>query len=228
MSALRLIVIGAGRTELHHVDRVLLHLGEHRVDRGPHRSCPSRTSGCAPPRRRSGRRKPTAEPTPALPESARRRCRASRPVARHARARHRRRRSGCDPPARRRARPAWTPGGVRHVLFDDLGNAEGRQRDVEVERRADMALDGGSAQRRVEAIVPPANLSGSMRPSTTLASVTAGGAAQPIAGWAGIGTGAFRSDGDAFHGVDARQRAAAGADLDHLDHGDAPAGRCPS
>ena len=46
-------------------------------------------------------------------------------------------------------------------------------------------------------------------------------AAQPIARRAGVGAGALGPDRDALHGVDAGQRAAARADLDHLDHRDA-------
>ena len=57
-------------------------------------------------------------------------------------------------------------------------------------------------------------------PSTTLASVTAGcRAAAAVAGRAGLGAGALRPDRDALQRVEARDRAAAGADLDHLDHG---------
>ena len=37
--------------------------------------------------------------------------------------------------------------GIGHVLLDDLGDAEGRERGVELERAADMGVDGGAAER---------------------------------------------------------------------------------
>ena len=70
-------------------------------------------------------------------------------------------------------------------------------------------------------IEPPAKSSGSMRPSRRSASVTVGfDAATAVAGWPRLGAGAVRSDADLAHAVDACDRAAAGADLDHLDDRD--------
>src|ERR1051325_4038300 len=58
---------------------------------------------------------------------------------------------------------------------------------------------------------PPENPLGSMPPITTSAAV---------AGGSRIRAGAVRADSDALQPVDARYRAAAGADLDHLDDRD--------
>ena len=55
------------------------------------------------------------------------------------------------------------------------------------------------------------------------------GAAAAVAGRARLGAGAVGPDLDALQGVDAGDRAAAGADLHHLDDGDAHRQcRCPS
>ena len=46
-------------------------------------------------------------------------------------------------------------------------------------------------------------------------------AAAAVAGGSGLGAGALRADRDPFQGIEPGDRAAAGADLDHLDHRDA-------
>ena len=57
---------------------------------------------------------------------------------------------------------------------------------------------------RSSAMLPPAKSSGSMGPSTTLASVTVGSrAAAAVAGRAGLGAGALRPDRDALQRIDA-------------------------
>ncbi len=69
---------------------------------------------------------------------------------------------------------------------------------------------------------PPEKPAGSMRPSRRSASVTVGAVPPlPIAGGPRIGAGAVRPDRDPVQPIDARDRAAAGADLDHLDDRDA-------
>ena len=70
--------------------------------------------------------------------------------------------------------------------------------------------------------MPPAKRSMSILPMATSASVTVGSrAAAAVAGGAGLGAGAVGPDLDALQGVDAGDRAAAGADLHHLDDGNA-------
>jgi len=140
-----------------------------------------------------GAGKPTAEPTPALGRDQHvGDFRASRPGARHARAR--------PPPKAIRVRPsssaprstAWTRAALAMFLLDHLGDAEGCERGVELERAADMGVDGGAAERGIEhdrtagktvGIDAASNDIGigDRGPDTTL----------PIAGRSGIGARAF-------------------------------------
>ena len=112
---------------------------------------------------------------------------------------------------------------IGHVLVDDLAprhsppaSAVSDERCADVRRNAAAALAPSSGSR------PPAKRAGSMRPSTRSASVTVGcGAAAAVAGGPRLGARALRPHRDAAHGIDMGERAAAGADLHHLDHGDA-------
>ena len=109
-------------------------------------------------------------------------------------------------------------GGVGHVFVDDLADPEGGERLAQVERRRDrllhrlfgsVTIEGHAAAGKPEWVDTAKQEVG----------IGHGGrfAAAAITGRAGIGAGAVRTDGDALELVDPRDRAAAGADLDHLD-----------
>ena len=93
----------------------------------------------------------------------------------------------------------------------------------EAERFADLAARWRAAALGVDSrIEPPAKRAG-IEPAQHAVGIGDGRprAAAPVAGGAGLGAGAVRADLDAAQRIDARDGAAAGADLDHLDHRDA-------
>ena len=113
-------------------------------------------------------------------------------------------------------------GGVRHVLVHDLGDTVGGADRVEAQRLADprrqhlgrllgVELDGAAGEVHGIDLAERDVAVGDCRFRATAA----------VAGGAGLGTGAARSDLDARQRVDRGDRAAAGADLHHLDHRDA-------
>ena len=121
-------------------------------------------------------------------------------------------------------------GGVGHVLVDDLGNpARGRgdvrqksERWPTCSTRAAAAADGARAR------CPPANRSGSIRPMIKSASVTVGRRPpRAVAGRTRVGSRAFRAHGEPTQLIDGGDRAAARADLDHVDDGDAKGSPLP-
>ena len=114
--------------------------------------------------------------------------------------------------------------GVGHVLVDDLGDAVGRHLGRQLERPRRRRAPARPRPRSDRASMLAAGEVAADRcvPSTTSASVTVGSrAAAAVAGRAGLGAGAVGPDRDALQRVDAGDRAAAGADLDHLDDRDA-------
>jgi hypothetical protein len=109
--------------------------------------------------------------------------------------------------------------GVGHVLLDDLRHARRVPGRGEPERRADVRRHrpvGGRGVERQRAVRE------ALRVDAPEHEVGVGhrsvDAAAPVRGRPGIGAGAVRPHRDALHAVDARDRATAGADLDHLDH----------
>ena len=112
--------------------------------------------------------------------------------------------------------------GVGHVLVDHLDDAE-----------AAMDRPPGPAARRCRARAPSLRLAiereaaagEAARVDAAQHEVGVGhrrrGAAAAVAGGPGFGAGALRPDLEALELVDRGDRAAAGADLDHLDHRDA-------
>ena len=109
--------------------------------------------------------------------------------------------------------------GVGHVLLDDLAHAGRSPEGVHAERGADADLQrlrgagwiqrqaAGGEARRVDAAEHEVGV-GHRRQR----------AAAAVAGRAGLGAAGIGADGDAAHRVHAPDRAAAGADLDELDH----------
>ena len=88
------------------------------------------------------------------------------------------------------------------------------------ERLADRAPSARSAALTSSFISPPRKRSAPSRPSTRLASVTVGSvAAEAVAGRARLRAGALRADAQGAV-LDARDRAAAGADLENVHHRD--------
>ena len=130
--------------------------------------------------------------------------------------------------ARRRGRGRHWPCSPSTISLD----AEGRERRVDRPSGvADCRVDGAAWPRRASSLIePPAKSSGSMRPSTTSASVTAGcRAAAAVARRAGLGAGALRPDGDALQRIDARRSSRRPRrSRPSRSPGCAPAGRCPS
>ena len=112
--------------------------------------------------------------------------------------------------------------GVGHVLVDHLADAERPRASASSSSGAPIALSmaaragaasSGICRRR----------SGRIDAAEHEIGVGDGrlGAAAAVAGRARLGAGAVRADRDRPQRVDPGDRAAAGADLDHLDHGDA-------
>ena len=112
--------------------------------------------------------------------------------------------------------------GARHVLADDVVDAPGRAQRLEPERLGDAVADRRLGRRPVErhrAAEEEAGVEiaehevgvGQRRP----------GAAAAVAGRTRIGAGAARADAQQAAIVDLGDAAAAGADLDHVDDGDA-------
>ena len=112
--------------------------------------------------------------------------------------------------------------GIGHVLLDDLADAKRRVEALQAERRADRLVDGDA--RLVERELDrAAGEVGGIDAAQHDVGIGHGGlrAAAAVARRAGLGAGAFRADIDARQRIDRGDRAAAGADLDHLDHRDA-------
>ncbi len=112
--------------------------------------------------------------------------------------------------------------GIGHVLVYHLADAERGQLGRELQPVADDALHrrrgAGGVQRQ-----PAAGKRRGIDAPEDEIGVGDGGlaAAAPVADGPRLGPGAVGADADAAQRVDARDRAAAGADLDHLDDGDA-------
>ena len=113
-------------------------------------------------------------------------------------------------------------GGVRHVFVDDLADPEGGELDRQIERLGDLAPHRRLGRTRIERHAP-ARKPGRIDAAEHQIGVGDGRrrAAAPVAGGTRIGPGAVRPDGNPLQPVDPRDRAAAGADLDHLDDRDA-------
>ena len=109
--------------------------------------------------------------------------------------------------------------GVRHVLVDHLADAERRMFGDEAERAADPPGDRALRRRRRRARSCRRRISADRcgraphRRRSRSARCRPGRSRRP-----GLRAGAVRPDGDALERVKPRDRAAAGADLDHLDH----------
>ena len=107
----------------------------------------------------------------------------------------------------------------RHVLVDQLVNPPGRAHRLEAERPADPRFDRARRGRGIEA-----HLAAEKELRVEIAEHQIGighgrlVAALPVAGRARIGAGAVRPDLEQPEAVDPGDAAAAGADLDHLDH----------
>jgi len=113
----------------------------------------------------------------------------------------------------------WMRGGGGHVLVDDAMDAPGGLRDVETEGPGDVLLDGAVGGRAIEPHAPAQEELGVEVAEQQIGVGHRGlAAAQVVAGGAGVGARAVGADLEEPHAVDARDRAAAGADLDHLDH----------
>jgi len=113
----------------------------------------------------------------------------------------------------------WMRGGGGHVLVDDAIDAPGGLRDVETEGPGDVLLDGAVGGRAIEPHAPAQEELGVEVAEQQIGVGHRGlAAAQVVAGGAGVGARAVGADLEEPHAVDARDRAAAGADLDHLDH----------
>jgi len=110
-------------------------------------------------------------------------------------------------------------GGVGHVLVDDLGNTE---RGFRGGQPLGDARQGRAGARRIER--DPSSRE-ALRVDLADDQIGVGhrrrATAAAIAGRAGLRSGAVGADGDAFEDVAPGDRAAAGADLHHLDHGNA-------
>ncbi len=108
---------------------------------------------------------------------------------------------------------------VRHVLVDHLADAERRVLGRKIERRADPLGD-----RALGAVDVERHAAARERRRIDAAEHEIGvghgrlAAAAAVADRAGLRAGAVGPDRDASERVDPRDRAAAGADLDHLDH----------
>ena len=112
--------------------------------------------------------------------------------------------------------------GIGHVLLDHLADAEGRKRSVEVEWLADMGVDGGLAEGGLQGDGATGEPVGIDAAQHDIGVGDGGaGAAQGVASGSRVRARALGTDGDALHRIDARQRAAAGTDLDHFDYRDA-------
>ena len=110
-------------------------------------------------------------------------------------------------------------GGAGHRLLDHFRDREGGQRHGQLQRLADPR-----GERRSRLVLgqgqAAAGKSGGVDAPQRQIGVGNGGlrAAVAVAGGAGLGAGGIGADADPAQLIDARDRAAAGADLDHLDH----------
>ena len=111
------------------------------------------------------------------------------------------------------------PRGVRHVLIDDLRDAVGAGRDGERQWLGHILCDGAARALQIER---QSALGEGLR--VEIADDRIGirhrrpGSAALVAGRPGFGRGTLRADGDPAEGIDRGDRAAAGADFDHLGH----------
>ena len=175
-------------------------------------SSPARRKSAPPEIRPPSRRRHWAAP-------ARARARASRRRAPHAAAPRRRTRSACDRSPPRRARPHARA--RRSPCSRTPSRAPRRPRSParQPERIADRRRERGARQIRIERDRAARER---RRIDHAERNVRIGHGrphpAAPVAGRPRLGAGAFRPDGDALERIDLRDRAAAGADLDHLDH----------
>ena len=114
------------------------------------------------------------------------------------------------------------PRGVGHVLVHHLDDAEGCHLGIEAERGTERGRDRAPRRIGIE-VQRAAGEALRIVAAKQQIGVRHGGpgAAAAVAGRAGIGAGALRPDRDPPERVDMRERAAAGADLHHLDHRDA-------
>ena len=109
--------------------------------------------------------------------------------------------------------------GAGHVFLDDLADAGGRPVRIQAERRADARQNCVFCFLKIQL-----NCSASERHRVNAAQRDIGirhrrlGAAAAVAGGAGLGARARRPDLDALQFIQARDRAATGADLHHLGH----------
>ena len=112
--------------------------------------------------------------------------------------------------------------GVGHGLVHHLDDAGGRRVGIQPQRIADGAAQGRAGRAGIEG---EAAASEPRRVVAAQGEVRVGDrralAAAPVAGRPRVGACGLRADGDAPQGVHMRQAAAAGADLDHLDDGNA-------
>ena len=112
--------------------------------------------------------------------------------------------------------------GVGHVLVDDFGDAVGCGLCRHAKRFADVVFKSSLGLGRVDGDLATSE---ARRIDLAQSNVGVGDgrlrAAATVTRRTRLGASAFRTDHDALHGVDARKRAATGADLDHLDDRDA-------
>ena len=208
-----------GHAKPHHRFRLGAHVGEQRVDRRlfqRHRAAPA---ACARLHRRSAHRGSQA-PNRRRHPAARRRgeCRASAPAARRAAAPHRRTRSACGPrfPCRSppHARAPHSPSSHRRFRRCRAPPPA----PASTAARRSSSVTACSARAGSSAILPPAKR---VRIDAAQHDIRIGHrwliAAARIAGGAGIRARTVRPDDDAPQRIDARDRAAAGTDLHHVD-----------
>jgi hypothetical protein len=113
-------------------------------------------------------------------------------------------------------------GGVGHVLVHHLGDAEGGGDGVHAEALAHIGPEGGLGAVGVEGDGAAGEVVG-VEAAEEEVGVGHGGAlaAAAVGGGAGLGALRFGAHADLAHGVHMGERAAARADLDHVDDGDA-------
>ena len=181
-------------------------------------------SACARPRRRPA-------PAESRPPSRRRRRSGSRSCAMSSFSASRAACSGAAPPNAIMARPdsslprstAWTRAALAMFSSTISLTPSARARRVEIERCADMRCRSPLRRRSASSLHAAAGEAVGADAAEHDIGVGDGrlGAAAAVAGGPGLRAGAFRADLDARERIDCRDRAAAGADLDHLDHRDA-------
>ena len=114
------------------------------------------------------------------------------------------------------------PRRVRHRLVDHLRDAECGHAGIEPERRRHFGRDGAAGGLDVERDLPAREPPRVDAPERDVGVGDGRGRTPaPVSGGTGVGAGAVGPYRDASHGVDPGDRAAAGADLHHLDDRDA-------